>query len=77
MLHRAPRRHTISRCACLLDSRGYRVAPVTLDNADYQFAVFYMRPAYRDRVRREYVPYVKSTVAALGARGDGAFVAAP
>jgi len=45
-----------------LDQRGYRVAPVTLDNSDYQFAALYTRPAYRDRVKREYVPYMESIV---------------
>jgi len=46
-----------------LDGHGYRVAPVTLDNADYQYAALYTRPEYRDRVRREYVPYMESVVA--------------
>jgi peptidoglycan-N-acetylglucosamine deacetylase len=45
-----------------LDQRGYRVAPVTLDNADYAFAVAYLQPGLRERVRREYVPYMESTV---------------
>lgn len=45
-----------------LDQRGYRVAPVTLDNADYAFAVAYLQPELRSRVRREYVPYMESTV---------------
>ena len=45
-----------------LDQRGYRVAPVTLDNADYAFAVAYLQPELRARVRREYVPYMESTV---------------
>jgi peptidoglycan-N-acetylglucosamine deacetylase len=46
-----------------LDQRGYRVAPVTLDNADYAFAVAYMQPDLRERVRREYIPYMESIVA--------------
>ena len=46
-----------------LDGRGYRVAPVTLDNADYQYAALYTRPEYRERVRQEYVPYMESVVA--------------
>jgi peptidoglycan/xylan/chitin deacetylase (PgdA/CDA1 family) len=46
-----------------LDGRGYRVAPVTLDNADYQFAALYTRPEFRDRVRQSYVPYMESIVA--------------
>jgi peptidoglycan/xylan/chitin deacetylase (PgdA/CDA1 family) len=46
-----------------LDRHGYRVAPVTLDTADYQYAALYMRPQYRERVRQEYVPYIESVVA--------------
>ena len=46
-----------------LDSRGYRIAPVTIDNADYLYAAVYTRPAHRDRVRREYVAYMESVVA--------------
>jgi peptidoglycan/xylan/chitin deacetylase (PgdA/CDA1 family) len=45
-----------------LERQGYRVAPVTLDNADYQFATLYTRQQYRDRVRSEYVPYMESVV---------------
>ncbi len=51
-----------------LNAHGYRVAPVTLDNADYQFAALYTRPEYRERVRREYVPYLESVVAFFEAR---------
>ncbi len=51
-----------------LDQHGYRVAPVTLDDADYMFAAVYMRPEYRERVRREYVPYMESIVAFFEAR---------
>ncbi len=46
-----------------LDGHGYRVAPVTLDNSDYAFAAAYTKPAYRERVRAEYVPYMESIVA--------------
>ena len=46
-----------------LDGRGYRVAPVTLDNSDYQYAALYTRPQFRERVRREYVPYMESVTA--------------
>ena len=46
-----------------LDNHGYQVAPVTLDNSDYQYAALYTRPQYRERVRREYVPYMESIVA--------------
>jgi len=45
-----------------LDRQGYRVAPVTLDNADYAFAKLYTKPEFRERVRREYVPYMESVV---------------
>ena len=45
-----------------LDQRGYRVAPVTLDNADYAFAAAYRQPALRERARREYVPYMQSVI---------------
>jgi glyoxylase-like metal-dependent hydrolase (beta-lactamase superfamily II)/peptidoglycan/xylan/chitin deacetylase (PgdA/CDA1 family) len=45
-----------------LDARGYRVAPVTLDNADYQWASLYTRPEHHARVRQEYVPYMDSVV---------------
>ena len=47
---------------------GYRVAPVTLDNSDYQYAALYTRPEYRERVRQEYVPYMESVVAFFEAR---------
>jgi peptidoglycan/xylan/chitin deacetylase (PgdA/CDA1 family) len=46
-----------------LDQHGYRVAPVTLDNNDYEFAALYTKPAYQQRVKREYVPYMESVVA--------------
>jgi peptidoglycan/xylan/chitin deacetylase (PgdA/CDA1 family) len=46
-----------------LDQNGYRVAPVTIDDADYEFAALYTRPEFRDRVRKEYVPYMESVVA--------------
>lgn len=51
-----------------LDERGYRIAPVTFDNADYEYAALYTRPEYRERVRREYVPYMESVVAFFEAR---------
>ena len=46
-----------------LDRHGYRVAPVTLDDSDYEFAALYTKPEYKDRVIREYVPYMESIVA--------------
>jgi peptidoglycan/xylan/chitin deacetylase (PgdA/CDA1 family) len=51
-----------------LEREGYRVAPVTIDNGDYFFGALYTRPAYRERVRREYVPYMESVVAFFEAR---------
>jgi peptidoglycan/xylan/chitin deacetylase (PgdA/CDA1 family) len=45
-----------------LDSHGYRAAPVTIDNSDYMYAALYTRPEFRDRVRKEYVPYIESVV---------------
>jgi peptidoglycan/xylan/chitin deacetylase (PgdA/CDA1 family) len=45
-----------------LDLHGYRTAPVTLDDDDYEFAALYTEPKFQDRVRREYVPYMESVV---------------
>jgi len=45
-----------------LDQHGYRVAPVTLDDSDYEYAALYTRPEYKDRVKREYVPYMELVV---------------
>lgn len=45
-----------------LDSHGYQVAPVTLDDADYAFAKLYSLPQFQDKVHREYVPYMESVV---------------
>jgi peptidoglycan/xylan/chitin deacetylase (PgdA/CDA1 family) len=47
------------RMQAFLDEHEYRVAPVTLDNSDYQFAALYNKPEYRERVRREYIPYME------------------
>lgn len=46
-----------------LAREGYVAAPVTIDNADYQYAALYTDARYRDRVRREYVPYMESVTA--------------
>ena len=51
-----------------LERQGYRVAPVTLDNGDYMFAALYTQPEYRERVKREYVPYMESIVSFFEAR---------
>ena len=45
-----------------LDAHGYKVAPVTIDDADYEFAALYTKPEYHERVRREYIPYMESVV---------------
>lgn len=45
-----------------LQAHRYRVAPITLDNGDYLYARAYTNPAHRERVRREYVPYMESVV---------------
>jgi peptidoglycan-N-acetylglucosamine deacetylase len=52
-----------------LDAQAYVVAPVTIDDDDYEFAALYTRSEYRERVRREYVPYMESVVAFFEARG--------
>lgn len=62
-LYTGPTAETKRAIQQFLDQRGYRVAPVTLDNSDYEYAALYTRPAYQDRVRREYVPYMESVVA--------------
>jgi peptidoglycan/xylan/chitin deacetylase (PgdA/CDA1 family) len=46
-----------------LDQHGYRIAPVTFDNSDYEFAALYTRPDYQERVKRDYVAYMESVVA--------------
>src|SRR5690606_6112027 len=49
-----------------LEQRGYRVAPVTLDNSDYMFASVYASAledrnvAEAERVRTAYLDYMKS-----------------
>jgi peptidoglycan/xylan/chitin deacetylase (PgdA/CDA1 family) len=48
-----------------LNKRGYRVAPVTFDDDDYEFARLYLKPDFNERVRAEYVPYMESVVAAF------------
>lgn len=51
-----------------LDHHGYRVAPVTIDDGDYEFAALYTRPEFRARARREYLPYMESVVAFFESR---------
>jgi len=45
-----------------LNTHDYRVAPVTFDDSDYEFAALYTIPKYKARVKREYVPYMESIV---------------
>jgi peptidoglycan/xylan/chitin deacetylase (PgdA/CDA1 family) len=61
-LHTGPTREIKKALQDFLDQHGYRVAPVTFDNADYMYAVAYLQPELRARVRDEYVPYMESTV---------------
>ncbi len=49
--------------AQFLEQHGYRNAPVTFDNSDYMFAAAYLKPEYKERVEREYVPYLESVIA--------------
>lgn len=41
---------------------------MTFDNADYAYAAAYMRPADRERARREYLPYMESVIEFFEAR---------
>jgi peptidoglycan/xylan/chitin deacetylase (PgdA/CDA1 family) len=61
-LHTGPTPEIKRGMQAFLDQHDYRVAPVTLDDADYAFAVAYLKPELRERVRREYVPYMESVV---------------
>jgi peptidoglycan/xylan/chitin deacetylase (PgdA/CDA1 family) len=67
-LHTGPTTEIKAGLQAFLDARGYRVAPVTLDNADYEYAALYLQPEHRERVLREYVPYMESVVAFFEAR---------
>ncbi len=49
--------------AAFLRQHNYIEAPVTFDNADYLFAAAYTKTKFRDRVRQQYVPYMKSIAA--------------
>jgi peptidoglycan/xylan/chitin deacetylase (PgdA/CDA1 family) len=52
-----------------LRNRGYRIAPVTLDNSDYMFAAVYAHALtagqhdLAERARTAYLPYMESVVA--------------
>jgi peptidoglycan/xylan/chitin deacetylase (PgdA/CDA1 family) len=64
-LHTGPTLEIKKGMQKFLDHHGYRVAPVTLDDDDYLFAALYTNPEFKDRVRKEYVPYMESIVAAF------------
>ena len=65
-LHMGKDRETKEGIAGFLMDRGYRIAPVTLDNSDYMFAAVYARALARSdsatakRVRDAYVPYMEA-----------------
>jgi peptidoglycan/xylan/chitin deacetylase (PgdA/CDA1 family) len=61
-LHTGPTPQIKKELQEFLDQRGYRVAPVTMDNSDYAFASAYLQPELRERVRQEYVPYTQSVI---------------
>jgi len=46
-----------------LHQNHYRVAPVTLDDADYMYAALYQKTEFHERVKAEYIPYMESIVA--------------
>ncbi len=58
-----------------LSERGYRVAPVTLDNSDYMFAAVYAKALKEHnrqlalRVERDYIPYLNATCEFFERRG--------
>lgn len=62
-LHTGPTAATKQALGEFLERHGYRVAPVTIDTDDYLFAAQYTSPGYKERVRREYIPYMESVVA--------------
>jgi len=62
-LHAGPSAETRRLIEQFLAGRGYRNAPVTLDNSDYMFAAAYMDSRLRARVEREYVPHLASVIA--------------
>jgi peptidoglycan/xylan/chitin deacetylase (PgdA/CDA1 family) len=62
-LHTGPTPEVKRGLEQFLERHGYRVAPVTIDTADYLFAARYASPGYEERVLREYIPYMESVVA--------------
>ncbi len=67
-LHTGPTPEVKAGLQAFLDAQGYRVAPVTFDTADYEFAALYTKSAYRDRVRQAYLPYMEAVVAFFESR---------
>lgn len=69
MLHAGRDLETKNAIDSFLSKRGYHVAPVTLDNSDWMFAVVYADALKRgdkemaQRVRDAYVPYLESIFA--------------
>lgn len=61
-LHTGPNREIVESFKTFLAQHGYINAPVTLDDSDYMFARAYTEPEFRDRVLREYIPYMASIV---------------
>lgn len=56
-----------------LAAHGYRNAPVTFDDEDYDFARCYTDPALGERVNREFLPYLESVVAFFEQRSRDIF----
>jgi peptidoglycan/xylan/chitin deacetylase (PgdA/CDA1 family) len=67
-LHTGPTPESKAGLQAFLDAHGYTVAPVTFDNSDYAFAALYLQPEHRERVLREYLPYMESVIAFFEAR---------
>ncbi len=65
MLHAGATAETKRIIEQFLAAHHYRNAPVTFDNSDYMFAAAYMHAELRDRVIRDYVPYLESVVSVL------------
>jgi peptidoglycan-N-acetylglucosamine deacetylase len=67
-LHTGPTSEVKRGLEQFLDRHGHRVAPVTIDAAGYLFAVQYANRGYKERARREYIPYMESVVAFFESR---------
>lgn len=62
-LHAGATAESKNAIAAYLAQHGYRNGPVTFDDSDYMFAAAYLKPELKDRVNREYVPYLESVIA--------------